>query len=473
MGDEAAPSAPSRSPERGARGPSPVRRTIATACLGTLLVMVCYPMPMLNLPSLATGLGAGPGASTWLISGISMGLGAALLPAGTLADNCGRKAVFTGGMALLTAGTLACGLAPTAGVFIAGRTVQGIGGAAVLATGLALIDAASATRRQRIRGTGLWGAALGAGLALGPVVVGAGAETAPWRAAYLVVAVALAAVTVVGAVRLTESRAADPQPLDVPGALLAVLAVGSLMALLSLRGPAWQGALPWVLAGAAAVAAALFVAVERRTAHPLLPPALFRQAPFLGSIAAAAVTGIAVVGLLSYVPAVMQAALGTGTLATALYFLVWSGSSAVVAVVAPRLLSGVPARYQVAAGLAGCALGQALLVLMSDGRPAAFALPGLAVCGVALGLVNANLGRLAVETAPAGRGALGSGVSNTARYLGSTAGLPVVILVVGLGGADPEGMLAGLHHAAFAAAAVALAGAALVALLADRRAPRT
>ncbi|MBV2363073.1 MFS transporter [Streptomonospora nanhaiensis] len=454
--------------------PAPARaeavRALAVACLGTLLIMMCYPMPMLNLAELAGDLGAGPSATTWLISAISLGLGVALLPAGSLADNRGRKAVFTGGMALVAAGTLAAGLAAGAGVFIAGRVVQGVGGAAVLATALAIVAHASPTPRERVRGAAAWGAAMSCGLALGPLVVGVNDLLGPWRAAYVVIALAAAVVAVLGAVWLTESRAARPRPLDVPGAVLAMVATGALMALLSLRGASWSSALPVVLGVASVAGAVLFVVAERRSPDPLLPLEAFRRPPFLASVSAAGITGFASVGLLSYTPAVLQGVLGMGVLETALYFLAWSGTSAAVAVATPRLLGGVAPARQVAVSLVMCAVGQGLLVLLAPGASPLWVLPGLVVAGIGTGLGGPNLGRLAVETAPEGRSALGSGVSNTARYLGSTAGLPLTIVVVGLGGAGPVGMAAGLHYAVLGSAVLAVAGAALVAGLAGRRA---
>jgi hypothetical protein len=168
-----------------------------------------------------------------------------------------------------------------------------------------------------------------------------------------------------------------------------------------------------------------------------------------------------VIALTSYLPGFAGRALGISALSASLLMLLWSGSSVVTALLARRIPARVSGRTQLALGLLGVAVGQALQHGVDVDSTWVRFVPGLLVAGVASGVLNAALGREAVASVPDGRGSVGSGANNTARYVGSAVGVTVVS-VIAAGATTPAGLVAGWNHAAVVTAAVSVVGALVV-----------
>ena len=145
-------------------------RTLLMASSATLLVLVTFVTPLATGVRTAAALDAGPGAQAWVLSSMSVGLAAALLTAGVLADDLGRRRVFSGGLVVVGLGAGLVALAGAPAVVIAGRLLQGVGGAAVLACALGLIGHAFPLGPERSRAAAVWGASVGAGTGLGGLV---------------------------------------------------------------------------------------------------------------------------------------------------------------------------------------------------------------------------------------------------------------------------------------------------------------
>lgn len=407
--------------------PGSTRDALAVGVLGTFVAMVTYAGPLANVPTVARALHAGATAQTWLLSAISVALGAGLLTAGSLADNYGRRRVFVGGCIALALGSLMCGFAPAAPLFVAGRAVSGIGAAGIVAAGLGIVSHAFPTPSGRTRASGQWGAALGAGIALGPLATGLLDEVDKWRWFYLFLALAVLALASLAHARVAESRAHSPRPVDVPGAmsLTAALVLFSI-ALTESR----AGLSPLVVSCAVVTVALLvvFVVAELARAHPMLDLRLFRQRGFSAATTAAFGNGAGVIGLMSFACTFFMASLGMSSVHAAVVLLAFSGTSAGAALLARRLPAAVGGSRQLAIGLFGAAIGEALM--LGQASPSGWRLiPGLVVIGLASGVLNAGLGRQAVTTVPSGQAALGSGANNTARYIGSGLGVTLVVLV--------------------------------------------
>jgi MFS family permease len=472
-------------------GPTGPGRAVLAACAATLLVMVTYAGPLVAVPALTADLGTGARGTTWLLSGISLGLGATLLAAGALADTYGRRRVLLAGTVALAVTEAAAAAAPTTGWLIAARIAQGVAGAALLVGALGVIAEAVPPGPTRRRATGWWGATLGAGILIGPLVTGLAVGHGGWRAGFWLVAVAAGVLT--GALLLGLPAPARPRRLD-PAATWTrrfdlVLAVrhglpvpptahedrarrfdvagaltfgGGLTALLA---TVTEGRLGWgrpVVAALGLAAVALlvvFVVVQRRTAVPLLDLRLARHRPFLLAVLGALVTGLGVIALMSCLPTALHQRFGLDGLAAAGLLGGWSGTSVVVAVLARRLPARLAGRRQLTAGMAVTAAGTAgMLAVHLGGWPAL--LPGLIVAGIGSGLVNAALAELAVSSVPPTAAAMGSGANNTARYLGAAVGIALMVAVLGA----PVDLDAGLLLATGFTAAGALA----TRLLADR-----
>ncbi|WP_367303676.1 MFS transporter [Nocardioides panacis] len=307
----------------------------------------------------------------------------------------------------------------------------------------------------------MWGASVGAGIAVGPLLSASLDLVASWRDAYWVLAVAGAAVTVAALRVVHESRSAQPRPLDLPGLLLLAGGMSALLAALVEGREGWTAPLVLVLAVAAVVLLGAFVAVERRSPAAMLDLALFRHPPFVAATVAALATGAGVIALTSYLPGFAGRALGISALSASLLMLLWSGSSVVTALLARRIPARVSGRTQLALGLLGVAVGQAMQHGVDVDSTWVRFVPGLLVAGVASGVLNAALGREAVASVPDGRGSVGSGANNTARYVGSAVGVTVVS-VIAAGATTPAGLVAGWNHAAVVTAAVSVVGALVV-----------
>ncbi len=443
---------------------------LAVAAAGTLLVLVAFTIPLATLASTVADLRAGPDAQAWVLSAMSLGSAAGLLSSGAIGDEYGRRRTFLAGALVLAASSLLGALAPTVLVLIIARILQGLGGAALLACGLGLIGHAFPAGPARARATGVWGAALGAGVAVGPFLAVGLATVGGWRLSYVLTALAAAALAVAGRALLSESRAARPRGVDVAGTVLLGLGLAALLAGLVEGRVGWTRLPVLVLLVVGLALVVGFVAVERRSAHPMLDLALFRRPDFVGATVAALAAGAGVLALMSFVPTLIERGLGGGPLVAVAALFAWSGVSAVTALGARWLPPSVSPRVQLVAGLVGCAAGQLALVGLTPSSAIARLLPGLLVAGAANGVLNAALGRQAVASVPADRAAMGSGANNTARYLGSAIGLTVVAVLVTRAGAasGAVGLLSGWNVAVLVTAGFSLLGALTVLLARER-----
>ena len=458
--------------EAPARATPEQARTLLMASLATLLVLVTFVTPLATGVRTTVDLAAGPGAQAWLLSAMSVGLAAALLTAGVLADDLGRRRVFAGGLGVVGAGAGVVAAASSSGVFIAGRLLQGVGGAAVLACALGLIGHAFPPGPARSRAAAVWGASVGAGTGLGGLVTVALDHGQGWRTTYWATAAAALVLAAVARWTLAESGGDADRRVDVAGIVLLAGGISALLAGLVQSRTGWGQPPVVVLLALGVLLLAAFVPAELRQAAPMIDLRLFRIPGFLAATVGAFVTGATVVGLSSYVPTVLQRGLGESLLTATLLVLVWSAVSTATAL-SVRFLPGLDGRVLLALALAVCAVGLGGYAVLGVDASGARLLPGLVVLGIGYGAANAALGREAVAHVPAARAGMGSGANNTARYLGAAIGVTLVVLVVGAG--DPagttEGLLAGWDRAALGGAVVTLLGALLVAVIRPARTP--
>lgn len=455
------PTTPTTTPPT-APSPAPSPATLAVTALATGVALMNYTAPMATLPEMAEAFGTPASAQAWLLNGTPLGLAVLLLVAGALADAHGRRRVFLLGTLALGVTTALGAFAGSTVLFTAARIAQGAASAAVLAGSLGLLADAYPSGRDRIRATGVWGASVSGGIALGPLLAGALALV-DWRSAYAVLGAAALATAALGARALTATRptgGGHRRP-DLMGATTLALALGALLTALTLGRDGWLRPAPGLLLLAAVALTALFLLVERRVTAPMIDPGMWRRPAFRASTVGALFTGLAVIGMFSVMPALFQRGAGLSALTAAALFALWSGSAFVVALQARRLAGRLSAPYQLAFGFGLSAAGVLLLLgtTESPALPWPRLVAGLMVAGAGSGLLNAALPRLAVDSVPPERAAMGSGANNTARYIGSAAG---VSLMMALSAATPDAALA-------ASAVLALAGAALIVAGSPRR----
>ncbi|MEV4423425.1 MFS transporter [Patulibacter sp. NPDC049589] len=469
------PAGSASGPAESASVPGPASRTtLRVAGAATALVLVAFTMPLGMLATIVPDLHAGDVGRTWILSSMSVGLAGALLVAGSLADDLGRRRIFLAGLAVFGAGAIVAAVAPSVLVLSLARALQGLGGAALLASSLSLIAHAFPPGPTRVHATGVWGAMLGVGIAAGPLAGSLIADAADWRVAYVALGVLSFAALVPGSRGLEESRAPERRPIDAVGA---ALLGGGLTALTAavVQGNAagWGDAVPVVAFVLTVVLLGAFAVRELRSSAPLFDVRLLARAGFTGALIGSFALGVAVLAFMSYVMTWMHLALGASVVGAALWGLPWSVVAFAVSMRARVLGRFLTPRAQTAIGLLVCAIGlMAMRGLGADSGPAHLA-PGLAILGVGTGLLNAALAQAAVSVVPPSRSGMGAGANNTARYLGAALGVPLVVSLLqtgtadrlGLGQSAPAAATGAMNALLLVVAAIALGGAILVLVL--------
>ena len=396
--------------------------TLVAVSVAIFMLLVDLTIVNVALPNIASALGARFSDLQWVVDAYALALAAFLLTAGSLGDRIGRRAIFVVGIALFTVASLGCGLSTSSGMLIGFRALQGVGGAVVFATSLALL---AAEYRGRDRGTafGVYGAVTGASSAIGPLVGGAVVTGLSWRWIFFInVPVGVVAVAI-SLARLRESRDPAARRIDVPGVLTFSLGL-ALVVYALIRGDdqGWASAATLGELGAGVVLLALFVVVERRSTDPMLDLSLFRLPAFVGAQVAAFTISAALFSLFLYFVLYLQNVLGYSALETGVRLLAVSAMALVLAPLAGRLTVTVPYRVLIGSGLVFLTVGLLLMARVDAGSTWWVLFPGLLLAGAGIGAVNAPMAALAVGVVDPRRAGVASGINSTARQIGLAMG---------------------------------------------------
>ncbi|MGD9486248.1 MFS transporter [Streptomyces sp. TRM70308] len=448
------------------------RWVLFTTVLGSGMALLDSTVVNVALPHIGTDLDADLGALQWTVNAYMLTLAGLILLGGTLGDRYGRRRVFLVGIVWFALASLLCGLAWNAGVLVAARALQGVGGALLTPGSLALIQA-TFHPDDRARAVGAWSGLGGVAAAVGPFLGGWLVDGPGWRWVFWL-NVPLALVCVPVALRhVPETR--DPNAsgrFDVSGAALAALALGGVT--YALIATPEQGASPVVLGTAVggAVCGAAFVALERRLRHPMVPPSVFASRQFTAVNAVTLGVYAAFGGFFFLSVVQLQVVLGWSALAagtallptTVLMLLLSARSGALGQRIGPRLPLTV--------GPLLCAGGMLLMTRVGpDASYGVDVLPALLVLGAGMVLLVAPLTATVLASVDVARAGLASGVNNA---VARAAGLLAVAALPLLAGMGPEAYREpAAFDAAFRTAMVWCAGllvvAAAVAWLTVRR----
>jgi EmrB/QacA subfamily drug resistance transporter len=398
--------------------------TLIAVSVATFMLLLDITVVNTALPSIQKDLSASFTDLQWVIDAYTLALAAVVLTAGSIADRVGRRAVFAAGLAIFGVASLAAGLAPDATFLNISRAVQGVGGAAMFAVSLALVAQEFAAGRQRATAMGIYGATIGAAVAVGPLAGGAITDGLGWRwVFFLNVPIGVAAIALTFA-RLRESR--DPNATRVDWLGLVSLSTGLLLLVLALvRGndEGWGSALIVGLFAAAAVMLSAFASIERRVAEPMLPLELFRRRAFTGVQLAAFAVSASLFALFLYLTLYLQNYLGYSPLQAGLRYLPITLAPFFVAPLAVALMARVQARVLMAIGLTGVGGGLLLMSGLSSGSGWTALLPGFLVAGVGIGLLNPVIADVAMSVVPKERSGMAAGINDTFRQVGIAVGV--------------------------------------------------
>ncbi|MFF9848338.1 MFS transporter [Streptomyces litmocidini] len=428
---------------------------LTVTCLGQFMVLLDNTIVGAALPDMQQRLHTGLTGLQWIVDAYVLLVAMLLLSGGVFADRFGRKRVYLTGVAVFTAASVLCSLAPSLGWLVVGRVLQGIGAAALSPASLALLTAAHPVPRERMRAIGLWAGFSGIGLAAGPVAGGVLTDAFGWPAIFLVNLPIGVVLLLVGLRRLEETRNPGAPAIDVPGTVLSALGVGALTYGL-IEGGARGWTSPVILGSfaAAVLLLAAFVTVEARRSAPMLPLGLFRQRLFTVSNTAMVVVGFALMGSSFFFSQFFVYVQGSSILRAGLQTLPLSLAMVIVSPYAGRLAARYGFRIVVTVGLA--LAGPGLLALGTVHADTGYGNVWwrLAVVGTGFALTLSPLTGAAVQAVGPQEGGLASGVSGTTRQIGAVLGVAVLGAVVRTrqsGGASFE---AGLDSAFLTAGAL-------------------
>jgi EmrB/QacA subfamily drug resistance transporter len=445
------------------------RWVIAAAVLGSGMAGLDATVVGIALPAVGREFGVGVDALQWVSSAYTVTLAGLLLLGGTLGDRLGRRRVFLVGVVWFGLASALCGLAPTAGVLVGARALQGVG-AALLTPGSLAILQASFAEEDRGRAIGAWSGLGGVATAVGPFVGGWLIDAVSWRLVFYLNLPLVVVVVVLALRHVPESRApAAAGRLDVLGAVAVTGGLAGLSYGL-IEGPTRGWTAPAVLVPLAVgvVLLAGLVPLERRVADPLLPPALFASVQFSAANAVTFVVYAALGGALFLLPVVLQEVAGYSALAAGTALLPVTVVMLLLSARSGQLAARIGPRLQMSVGPLVIAAGLLLLVRIGpDSGYAAVVLPAVLVFGLGLAINVAPLTATALGAAPAEHAGVASAVNNdVARAAGlvAVAVLPAVAGITGQSYLDPTALAHGFRVAVAVSAALCVLGGLLAAL---------
>ncbi|HAM01699.1 MAG TPA: MFS transporter [Acidimicrobiaceae bacterium] len=397
--------------------------TLIAVSVGTFMLLLDITIVNVALPDIQRSLHSSFSELQWVVDAYALTLASLLLTAGSLADLYGRRLLFTVGLVLFTLGSLCCGLSTSPLFLIVSRSGQGLGGAIMFSTALALL-AQAFQGRERGTAFGVWGAVTGFAVAVGPVLGGLITSGIGWRWIFLVnVPIGVVGVLITWS-QVAESRQAGARRPDWPGF---VLFTGGLVALIygliRANETSWTSTTVLACFAAAAVLVGAFLVAERVGRHPMFDLSLFRVPTFSGAAVAAFGMAASLFSLLLYIVLYLQDVLGYSALATGVRLLLLSGASLVTAFAAGRLSARMPVRWLIGPGLVLIGVGQLLMAGLHPASDWTHLVPGFLLGGLGIGMVNPPLASTAVGVVQPQHAGMAAGINNTFRQVGIATGI--------------------------------------------------
>jgi DHA2 family methylenomycin A resistance protein-like MFS transporter len=417
----------SRATIRSTRETAQTGWTLAVTSIGFVIVQLDITVVNVALPQIAGEFATPTSALQWIIDAYSLAFATLLLTAGVAGDRFGSRRIFLAGLALFAVASLACGLAPSVSALIAARAAQGMGGALILPTSLALIaHACGDNEPARIRMIGWWSASGALAVAAGPVIGGLIISGLGWRPIFLV----NLPLCVLGA-WLTWSKVAETEThvdgrFDLAGLIAAALALFVLTGAVIEAG-AWGWADPWVLAGfcGAAIIGLAFLKIEAATAKPMLPLGLLRSPGFSAAAFVGAVISLTFFGLVFVLSLYFQQIRGYSPAVAGLAFLPLTAIITLANVASGQLSARIGFRLPMVAGMLIAATGNGLLLFHRLDSNASFPIiaVGLLLISTGTGVAAPAMVAAALAKVERMRSGTASAVLTTARQVGGTMGI--------------------------------------------------
>ncbi len=428
--------------------PSAQSLSLAVVLAGFLVLPMSMSGTSVALPQIGLDLHASGAPVQWIVSAYFLTASACMLVCGSLGDAWGRRRIYRIGCALFVLGSLGSALAPGMAMLLAARVVTGMGAAAVMAGGGALIGAGF-TGKARVRAFAATGTTAGIGLAIGPTLSGWLVDGAGWRSGFAVFG-AMGILLAVGTGWMRESRAQHAARLDWAGAMAFIAALGVAMVTVTPGGHrGGLGVATLVPVGMVLLSGAAFIAIERRAAQPILNFTLFRSRRFVAWVVAAMTMSFAFGGVLAFLPTYLQGAAGYTAAQSGLVMLMPTAPMLVMPLLAARLVNrGTAPRLVITVALATLAAGNLWLTILRASVTPALLLGPLLTLGTGMGLASGTIDAQAMNDVLPSQTGMVAGLMNTVRgttqaFVLALFGAALIgVLTVLLGSADIAGRVA-------------------------------
>jgi MFS transporter, DHA2 family, methylenomycin A resistance protein len=435
-----------------------------TTCLGVFIAQLDTSVVNLALKHVSSDLSSNVSQLQWIVDAYNLAFASFLLSGGILGDVVGRRRVFIIGNVLFALGSLACGFAPDNATLIAGRGLSGLGAALELPVSLAIVSQTFPDAAERARAIGIWASCNGIAWLVGPATGGLIVDYVGWRGIFLVTVPFGALACVLAWKTIAASRGSEQRSIDVPGQVLAVIALATFaFAFIEGSHRGWSTAPVVGSLIAAALAIVGFVVVEFKSKAPLLPVNLFRQSQFSTASLIAACMTFGMYATLFLMPLYLQVGRGASAFVAGLLMMPMPLAFVLIGQASGALAIRFGARLLMTVGMALMGAGQLLLAFITTDTSLIYVEAAFLTIGVGLGLNTGPVLTVAVSAAPSGQAGVASGIVNTARIVGATLGVAVLgALFASHAGQNPttaSAIVAGLWPPLIGGAIIEFAGA--------------
>jgi EmrB/QacA subfamily drug resistance transporter len=397
--------------------------TLLAVCTGVFMLLLDITIVNVALPYIQQAFHASLADLQWVIDAYALTLAAFLLTAGSIADLKGRRLVFSVGIVVFTIGSVLCGVAQDATFLALSRAFQGVGGAIMFATSLALLADAFEPRDRGVA-FGVFGAVTGVAVAIGPVLGGALTSWLSWRWIFFVNVPIGVFALLITLRQVAESKAPVASRPDWPGFITFTLGLTALVyGLIRSHPDGWGSTTVTGSLIAAAVLITVFLVIEARSRAPMLDLHLLKVPTFNGGLVAAWAISASLFALITYIVLYLQNILGSSAIDTGLHLLPMTGAIFLTAGVAGRLTGHVPTGLLIGPGFVLIGVGLVLMRGITPSDDWTHLLPGFIVAGVGAGLVNVPLASTAVGVVEPARAGMASGINSTLRQVGIATGV--------------------------------------------------
>jgi EmrB/QacA subfamily drug resistance transporter len=407
------------------------RVVMALTCIGFFMVLLDVSIVNTALPSIQRSLHTSFSQLQWVVDAYTLAFAVLLLSAGSLADRFGRKRMFAFGLMVFTAGSLLCGLAQSSLQLDIARAIQGLGGAALAPSSLALLAASFPNPQQKVRAVALWSAISAIGLGVGPTLGGALVEGVGWRWVFFV-NIPVGVLCLLAARRaLHESTNPSARHVDGLGVVTSILwASGLTLGFIERGTHTWSEPLVYGPLSAAAVALVAFVVIEASVAEPMLPLGLFRSRTFATTAVVTFLFGTVLISTPFLAVQLLQNVDHHRAFAAGWRMLAFSAMFSIFSPVAGRMSHHWSFKAPIVTGTVLSTVG----FLALTGVHVSTSYPDLAwrlaLVGAGFGLMMSPLASAALAGVPHERSGLGSSVANATRQLGVVVGVAVLGAIV-------------------------------------------